>query len=60
VSIRYICKVDVKIKLSKCNDIDMTTTTPTLGKEQVFLFGEGGRGWGFGQLSKRQKKILAT
>jgi len=46
VSIGYICKVDVKIKLSKCNDIAMTTTTPTLGKEQVFLF--GGRGEGMG------------
>jgi hypothetical protein len=48
VSIGYICKVDVKIKLSKCNDIAMTTTTPTLGKEQVFLF--GGRGGGNGGL----------
>ncbi len=41
VSIGYICKVHVKIKLSKC-DIDMTTTTPTLGKEQIFLFGGDG------------------
>jgi hypothetical protein len=36
-------------------DIGTTTTTPTLVKEQVFLL--GARGFGFGKLSKRGKKI---